>query len=157
MLSVAGLRNHHDESSMMIMAWAIMLLKRYHGVLSRLGLTTRFLHRCRRSMSSRLQGSSLRRSRYNHSMIIPSSITRISISKGFFWIFPLNLFAVSEFLFSSDARLLPPKHPQGNIELQNVKFRYPARPDAVVFDNLDLSIQVRATACSPITSSDPFK
>ena len=35
---------------------------------------------------------------------------------------------------------------QGDIELRNVKFRYPARKDAKVFDGLNLSIQVQVGA-----------
>jgi hypothetical protein len=31
---------------------------------------------------------------------------------------------------------------QGDIELHDIKFRYPARPDAVVFGDLNLAIQV---------------
>ena len=37
---------------------------------------------------------------------------------------------------------------QGDIELRNVKFRYPARKDAKIFDGLNLSIQVNRKVCN---------
>ena len=37
---------------------------------------------------------------------------------------------------------------QGDIELRNVKFRYPARKEAKIFDGLNLSIQVNRKVCN---------